>query len=40
MAMSANPNVVSLIDKTQHVYKSMPLLVAHAEKMYEFYLEK
>ncbi len=40
IALRSNPSIVSTLDKTQHVYKSMPLLVAHAEKMYEFYIEK
>ncbi len=40
IALHTNPSIVSDIDKTQHVYKSMPLLVAHVERMYEFYIDK
>lgn len=40
IALRSNRDIVEKIDRTLHVYKSMPLLVAHAERMYEYYIDK
>ncbi len=39
-AINSDKKIVENIDKTQHVYHSLPLLVGHAEKIYEHYIEK
>lgn len=39
-ALKAKPKTLRQIDKTQYVYKSIPLLVSHIEKVFEYYLEK
>ncbi len=38
--MRTNKSSLLKIDKSQHAFKSLPLLVAHAERLYEYYIEK
>ncbi|MDR3547495.1 MAG: hypothetical protein P4M11_04350 [Candidatus Pacebacteria bacterium] len=40
LAMRTNKSSLLKIDKSQHAFKSLPLLVAHAERLYEYYIEK
>ena len=32
--------MIESIDRTQHLYQAMPLLVDHMEKVYEHYISK
>lgn len=38
-ALKSNNSLLDKINKNQYVYKSLPLLVLHIEKLYEYYLE-
>ncbi len=40
LALHADPRLLDAIDKTQPVYKSLPQLVGHVDKYYEYYLER
>lgn len=40
IAVRADPSMAHAIDRTQHIYKSIPLLVGHIERVYEFYIER
>ncbi len=40
VALRTNRATLEAIDRTQHTYKSLPVLVAHAERLYEQYLER
>ncbi len=39
IAMRTNKTSLSNLDKTQQAYKSFPVLVSHAERLYEYYIE-
>ena len=40
LALKTDKSSLINIDKTQQVFRSLPVLVAHAERLYEHYIEK
>jgi len=40
IALRTDKTSLGNFDRTQHAYKSLPVLVAHAERLFEYFIEK